>query len=134
MPGVWKKTLQYLGLVEDEDLEDLDEGMEPADMRAEPAPVRRLGRAERGLPDLGSRLGLLSTDAAAYGVWTDTRGGSVRTSKQDIARGVVAFNDPPRLSSGAEALLVIGGIALILGGIAVAVTTGTRRRRLAGAA
>jgi hypothetical protein len=86
---------------------------------------------ERGLPDLGSRLGLLSTDSRAYGVWTDTRGGSVRTAKQDIARGVVAFNDPPRLSSGVKTLLVVGGIALILGGVAVTVTTGTRRRRLA---
>jgi cell division inhibitor SepF len=46
MPGVWKKTLQYLGLVEDEELDDLDEGMEAADARPEPAPVRRLGRAE----------------------------------------------------------------------------------------
>ena len=84
---------------------------------------------ERGLPDLGSRLGLLSTDSRAYGVWTDTRGGSLRTAKQDIARGVVAFNDPPRLSSGVKALLVAGGIALILGGLAVAATTAMRRRR-----
>jgi hypothetical protein len=84
---------------------------------------------ERGLPDLGSRLGLLSTDARAYGVWTDTRGGSVRTAKQDIGRGVVAFNDPPRLSSAAKTLLVAGGIALILAGMAVAVTTAARRRR-----
>jgi hypothetical protein len=85
---------------------------------------------ERGLPDLGSRMGLLSADARAYGVWTDTRAGSVRTSKQDIARGVVAFNDPPRLSSGVKTLLVVGGIALIVGGIAVAVKS-MRRRRLA---
>ena len=28
MPGVWKKTMQYLGLVEDEDLEDLDGGVD----------------------------------------------------------------------------------------------------------
>ena len=46
MAGVWRKTLQYLGLVEDEDLEDLDDGMEPAGVRSDPAPVRRLGRAE----------------------------------------------------------------------------------------
>jgi cell division inhibitor SepF len=46
MAGVWKKTLQYLGLVEDDELEDLDEGMEPGGLRSEPAPVRRLGRAE----------------------------------------------------------------------------------------
>jgi cell division inhibitor SepF len=43
MPGVWKKTLSYLGLVEDEeDFEDLDEvGGEP-----EPAQVRRFQRPQ----------------------------------------------------------------------------------------
>ena len=45
MAGLWKKTLQALGLDEDDDLEDLDDGMEgPA--RAESSPVRRMGRAE----------------------------------------------------------------------------------------
>ncbi|MBI2239143.1 MAG: cell division protein SepF [Actinobacteria bacterium] len=40
MPGVWKKTLTYLGLVEDEDYEELDEiAAEP-----EPAQVRRFQR------------------------------------------------------------------------------------------
>ncbi len=44
MAGVWKKTLTYLGLVEDEeDYEDLDEIGE-APVRHEPTPVRRLGR------------------------------------------------------------------------------------------
>ena len=74
--------------------------------------------SERGLPDLGSRLGLVSTDARAYGVWTDTRGGSVQTAKQDLARGVVAFNDPPRLSNADKTLLRIGGGVLILLGLA----------------
>ena len=83
---------------------------------------------ERGLPDLGSRLGLLSTDSRAYAVWTDTRGGSVRTAKQDVARGVVAFNDPPRLSSTAETLLRLGGIVLILVGAATALAALARRR------
>jgi cell division inhibitor SepF len=46
MAGVWRKTLQYLGLVEDEDLEDLDDGAEPSGARGDPAPVRRLGRTE----------------------------------------------------------------------------------------
>ncbi|HEY0344820.1 MAG TPA: sialidase family protein [Solirubrobacteraceae bacterium] len=84
---------------------------------------------ERGMPDLGSRLGLVSTDARAYGVWTDTRGGSVRTAKQDLARGIVAFNDPPRLSSAAKAALVLAGIALMLAGIGVGVLALSRRRR-----
>ena len=44
--GVWKKTMQYLGLVEDEDLEDLDDGGDPGGAHVEPTPVRRVGRAE----------------------------------------------------------------------------------------
>ena len=45
MAGLWRKTLQSLGLVEDDDLEDLDEGVD-ASGRSETAPVRRLGRTE----------------------------------------------------------------------------------------
>jgi hypothetical protein len=86
---------------------------------------------ERGLPDLGSRLGLLSTDTRAYAVWTDTRGGSVRTAKQDIARAVVGFNDPPRLSGAAETALRLGGVVLILLGAAAALAAFAQRRRTA---
>lgn len=44
---MWRKTLQYLGLVEDEEFEELE------DIEAEPerAPVRRIGRAESGSVD-----------------------------------------------------------------------------------
>jgi hypothetical protein len=84
---------------------------------------------ERDLPDLGSRLALVSADTRAYGVWTDTRGGSIRTAKQDIARGVVAFNDPPRLSGAAETILRIGGIALIILGLTAAIAAIAQRRR-----
>ncbi len=76
---------------------------------------------ERRLPDLGSRNALVSTDTRAYGIWTDTRQGSRRTAKQDLARGLVAFNDPPRLSSTEENLLRFGGIALIVLGLGVLV-------------
>ncbi|MGH2897648.1 MAG: sialidase family protein, partial [Solirubrobacteraceae bacterium] len=86
---------------------------------------------ERGLPDLGSRLGLLSTDTRAYAVWTDTRGGSVQTAKQDIARGVVGFNDPPRLSDASKTALRLGGVVLILLGVAALVAGLARRRRAA---
>jgi hypothetical protein len=86
---------------------------------------------ERGLADLGSRLGLLSTSTRAYAVWTDTRNGSVRTAKQDIARGVVAFNDPPRLSGAAKTALRLGGVLLILLGIGAVAATLAKRRRAA---
>ena len=45
MPGVWKKTMQYLGLVEDDELEDLEEGIDQPVVRAEPSPVRRYTRS-----------------------------------------------------------------------------------------
>jgi cell division inhibitor SepF len=45
MAGVWKKTLQYLGLVEDEELEDLDDLTEPG-AYAEPGEVRRVPRSD----------------------------------------------------------------------------------------
>ena len=83
---------------------------------------------ERGLADLGNRLGLLAADARAYAVWTDTRGGSVKTAKQDIARAVVSFNEPSRLSDAATWLLRIGGALLIALGLVVALVLGRRRR------
>ena len=45
MAGVWKKTLQYLGLVEDEELEDLDDVTEPG-AYAEAGEVRRMPRSD----------------------------------------------------------------------------------------
>jgi cell division inhibitor SepF len=45
MAGVWKKTLQYLGLVEDEELDDLDE-VDASGPLPETTPVRRIGRPE----------------------------------------------------------------------------------------
>ncbi len=47
MPGVWKKTLQYLGLVEDEEYEELGEVIEAPMAAPEPAPVRRIHQAQQ---------------------------------------------------------------------------------------
>jgi len=87
--------------------------------------------SERDLPDLGSRLGLISTDSRAFAVWTDTRAGTLVSNKQDLARAVVAFSDPPRLSKGVEYLLLIGGIALAALGLVLVVLTALRSRRAA---
>ena len=48
MAGVWRKTLEYLGLVEDEELEDLDEGADSPSQRSDPSSVRRVSRSEAG--------------------------------------------------------------------------------------
>jgi hypothetical protein len=73
------------------------------------------------MPDLGSRLGLVSVDSRALAVWSDTRAGTPASSRQDLGRAVVAFSDPPRIAGGLKWLLIIGGIAAILAGAAVLV-------------
>lgn len=75
--------------------------------------------AKEGLPDLGSRLALVSDDRSALGLWTDTRAGTAATQKQDLAQRVVAVSDPTRLSDTEEAALRYGGLALVLAGLVV---------------
>lgn len=87
--------------------------------------------SERGLPDLGSRSGLISTDSRAFAVWTDTRGGTRASGKQDLARGVVAFSDPPRLSEAAKYGLRGAGILLVLAGIGALMVHLARSKRRA---
>ena len=71
---------------------------------------------DRGLADLGGTLGLLAAPRNALAVWTDTRAGTRVSLKQDIARAIVAFNDPQRISSGLKIILrIIGGLLLLLG-------------------
>ncbi len=74
---------------------------------------------ERDLPDLGSRLGLLSEDDSALAVWSDTRSGTVDTNKQDIGSARVAFEEPGALRKGAKLGLRYGGLALAAAGLAV---------------
>jgi hypothetical protein len=83
--------------------------------------------AKEGLPDLGSRLALISSDRAALGLWTDTRAGIPATQKQDLAAAAVAVSDPPRLSSFAENGLRFGGILLAVAGLAL-IALGLRGR------
>lgn len=73
---------------------------------------------ERGMPDLGSRLGLLSTSDRVFAVWADTRAGTEISSKQDLVRAVVQVSDPPRLPPQAHAALRYGGAGLGLAGLA----------------
>ena len=53
------------------------------------------------------------------------------TNKQDIARAVVAFSDPPRLSRPVEYLLRFGGIVLALAGLLLLALAALRFRRSA---
>jgi hypothetical protein len=84
--------------------------------------------AEEGLPDLGGRLALISTDRAAFGLWTDTRGGVPATQKQDLAAAAVAVRDPMRLFGGANGAIRYGVLLLCLAGaVRLALTLGRRR-------
>lgn len=85
--------------------------------------------AKESLPDLGSRLALVSGNRSALAVWTDTRAGTPATQKQELARAVVAVSNPQRLSGAAKSALRYGGLALALAGLAL-VGLQLRARRL----
>ncbi|MFN2568591.1 MAG: sialidase family protein [Candidatus Dormibacteria bacterium] len=72
---------------------------------------------DRDLPELGSRLGLVSTDSRALAQWCDTRGGVRLTKKQDIGQAIADFADPfPArlpLRYGGPAVAALGLIALV---------------------
>lgn len=83
--------------------------------------------SERNLPDLGSRLGLVSDDSRAIAVWTDTRAGSVTSNKQDLLAAEVAFR---RGRLGALRYgLRYGGIVLLMAGLAMGTSGALRARR-----
>lgn len=88
------------------------------------------GRKE-GLPDLGSRLALVSDEHAAMGLWTDTRTGTPATQKQDLAQAVVSISDPARLSDTARSVLRYGGLAVSVAGVVLLVLALMARRRRA---
>ncbi len=56
---------------------------------------------DRGMADLGDRLGLVATDGRALAVWTDTRAGTVADGRQDLASAVVDFPAPSPPAQGA---------------------------------
>ena len=73
--------------------------------------------AKEGLPDLGSRLALLSSDRAALGLWTDTRAGTPATQKQDLAEAAVAVSDRAGLTANAKRVLGYGGLVAGFAGL-----------------
>lgn len=81
---------------------------------------------ERNLPDLGSRLGLLSDESRALTVWTDTRNGTAVTNKQDIFSAEVTF--PLRLSEPVKYALRYGGAILGVVGLGLLASAARRSR------
>lgn len=72
--------------------------------------------SERDLPDLGSRLALVSSPRRALAAWADTRGGTMASGKQDLASATVTFAGRSEGGTGLRAL----GAVLALGGLVVA--------------
>ena len=75
--------------------------------------------SERGLPDLGSRLGLVSDRSSALGVWTDTRAGTIGSNKQDIGFARAVISGGASLGRAERDSLRYGGAAIVLVGIAL---------------
>lgn len=92
----------------------------------------RLGfGAERGLPDLGSRLASLSTNDRTLAVWTDARAASELTQKQDLYRALAGFSHPAELDESLASVLRYGGLVIALVGLALVGFVGhSRFRRL----
>jgi hypothetical protein len=73
---------------------------------------------ERNMPELGSRLALISDDSHAIAAWADTRYGSLATGKQVIESARVSFTGNGGLPAAVRYLLRYGGIALLLAALA----------------
>ena len=85
--------------------------------------------SERGLPDLGSRLGLLSGDDRDIAVWTDTSAGTVASNKQNVLGATIRFKPTAPLPEPALDAIRYAGYLLVLLGVAVLATGALRRRR-----
>jgi hypothetical protein len=68
--------------------------------------------SSRGLPELGTRLALASTDSRALAVWADTRAGTPASGKQDLAQATVAFSGGRLAPTTAVRGLGYGGAAM----------------------
>jgi hypothetical protein len=74
--------------------------------------------SERGLPDIGSRLGLVSGPSGATVAWTDTRAGTIASNKQDIAVAEATVTRSGGLSASARRSLRYCAVALLLAALA----------------
>ncbi|MBW3653346.1 MAG: exo-alpha-sialidase [Actinobacteria bacterium] len=79
--------------------------------------------SERDMPELGSRLGLVSDEDGALAVWSDTRSGTDASSKQDLYLATVEVGQWRM----ADSVLRYVGLALVLGGTLVLAAAARRR-------
>lgn len=83
--------------------------------------------SDRGMPDLGSRIGVLAGPVQSIAVWADTRAGTQASGKQDIAAAIAVFSERDRAVQGRTPLR-IGGIAALVVGVALFAGAMLRRR------
>lgn len=75
--------------------------------------------ADMGMPELGSRLALVAQDGGDLAVWADTRAGTSASTRQDLARAVVAIAPGSRWRGPFMAAgVVVVAMGLVLGGLA----------------
>jgi len=83
--------------------------------------------SDRQMPELGDRLGLVSTNGRALAVWADTRAGTRSDGKQNLASAVIAIDAP----SGLPRVLRALGLGTAAVGVAL-IGLGWARRRKTG--
>ncbi len=86
MPGVWKKALSYLGLVEEEGYEDIDDVEAEAPVRPDPMPVRPATRS----PEVSAHPAIHGSDTV------------VRTIPQPRAGASIHKSEPKRFNEARE--------------------------------
>lgn len=80
----------------------------------------RVGFGGEGGADLGTRLGLLSGDGEVLALWADTRRGTVRDVRQDIALAAVRVVAPsPWRGRGRLLAVAAAGAGVLLAGAAL---------------
>lgn len=87
--------------------------------------------ADRGMPELGSRLAVVAGLTRSLAVWADTRAATPASTHQDLARAVVRIPSGPRWDRrvrGASVAVAAAGAAVALG-LAVRITPWWPMRR-----
>lgn len=85
---------------------------------------RYLVPSATGLVELGSRIGLLSTDDAVVAAWTDTRNSDIGTSQQDVFSARLDLADG---GWGGWSPVALGGVAGLLAAVALGAPRLARR-------
>jgi cell division inhibitor SepF len=96
MAGVWKKTLSYLGLVEEDGYQDFEDDEVDDDVYAEPAPVRKLAKTP------SSRGGVAVAEPQVQVSDAIVRTIPARPAVSSLASGQIHRAEPKRFNEARE--------------------------------